>query len=334
MLSKQNSLSRYSSNDDYSFVTMLKQTKKKNFQYRMVEMKNEINHKNQILMNKLMEISMGRRQHSNQKQHRRLISLNHIVRKNENKRITQENEKFAKRLFFKKPFINVRHSEDDYSRHLQHKKRLIKLRKEDEHTFKFKQQSSPILLPPIKQQNKDISTGGQLRENKFANNPGSLHYSPKGEGKAELKGKKESIQAQSASKRSEKNRSLAHSSKKTAEPAKTAEDVKHKEEKQVENTKQTELSKKVEDAKSSESEKPLENSKEIENPKHLDPAQPSDTVKPVDTTKHPESAASALEPTAYALPSDRDGHPKSDSLSRASGQSTFYIKSLTFTHRP
>jgi len=88
-------------NDDYSLVTMLKETKRKNFEHRMTNMKNEINHQNQILMNKLMAISLEKRYYSTQKPSRISYSLNHVSRKNEHKRITRENEKFARRLFFK-----------------------------------------------------------------------------------------------------------------------------------------------------------------------------------------------------------------------------------------
>ena len=80
-LSNKHSLSRYVSTDDYSLFSMLKETKTKNFQYRMMQMKNDINHKNQILMNKLMAISMEKRHYSTHKPSQRLKSLNTVVRK-------------------------------------------------------------------------------------------------------------------------------------------------------------------------------------------------------------------------------------------------------------
>lgn len=64
-------------------------------------MKKDINHKNQILMNKLMAISAEKRKYSTSKPRRKLDSLNRVSRKLENERINKENEEFAKRLFLK-----------------------------------------------------------------------------------------------------------------------------------------------------------------------------------------------------------------------------------------
>jgi hypothetical protein len=82
---------------------MIKESKQRDFRYRMTNMKNDINHKNQILMNKLMAISMEKRGYFTASKNRRrsLNSLNQIYRKIENQRILKENERFAQRLFIK-----------------------------------------------------------------------------------------------------------------------------------------------------------------------------------------------------------------------------------------
>jgi hypothetical protein len=64
-------------------------------------MKKDINHKNQILMNKLMAISAEKRKYGTSEPRRKLDSLNRVSRKLENERINKENGEFAKRLFLK-----------------------------------------------------------------------------------------------------------------------------------------------------------------------------------------------------------------------------------------
>jgi len=134
----------------------------------------------QARLYKLMAISMERRNYSTHKPVRRLASLNHIVRKNEIRRITKENEKFAKRLFFKKPFYSVKSIENDYSQHLKHKKRLVKLRGRGKHGHSFSRKQSPGFLPPIENSYRDNEEGSKAN-NSFTENPSSLIYKPKPE---------------------------------------------------------------------------------------------------------------------------------------------------------
>ena len=115
--------------DDYKLSRMIKDFKKRNYEFRRQHQKHDIDHKNQILMNKLMSISMEKRGYSTHKPRRRIPSLNQFNRKVENIRISRENEKFAERLFFKKPNINVKKLDKDFKHcHLYHKKRLRKLK--------------------------------------------------------------------------------------------------------------------------------------------------------------------------------------------------------------
>ena len=111
-------------------------------------MKNDINHKNQILMNKLMSISLKRKNHSTTKPVRKLASLNHLNRKDEIKRISRENEAIAKRIFFKQPFISTKNIKDDYTnKHVKFKKRLVKFK--NPASMRPMNQSPKSFLPPI-----------------------------------------------------------------------------------------------------------------------------------------------------------------------------------------
>lgn len=80
---------------------MVKGYKKRDLHNKMTSMKKDINHKNQILMNKLMAISAEKRKYGTSKPKRKYDSLNRVSRKLENDRINKENEEFAKRLFLK-----------------------------------------------------------------------------------------------------------------------------------------------------------------------------------------------------------------------------------------
>lgn len=91
--------------DDYALSSMIKKFKNRNFRYRMNNWKNDINHKNQILMNKLMAISMER-PHYKVERPKKLVSLNVGTREREQKRIIRENLALAKRMYHKRPFID------------------------------------------------------------------------------------------------------------------------------------------------------------------------------------------------------------------------------------
>lgn len=73
----------------------------------LLELNMNLNRENQLLLNKLVDISQGRNQSPNgpaayKKRHASNIgprSLNITVRKQENERIERENHAFAKRLF-------------------------------------------------------------------------------------------------------------------------------------------------------------------------------------------------------------------------------------------
>jgi len=131
-------------NDDYALSSMIKQTKKRNFNYRMGRWKDEINHRNQLLMNKLMAISTEKKHYLTHKT-KRMSSLNNFARKRENKRITLENHAFVKRLYHRKGEIDVNRLEQEYKDvHLSHKRRLRKMK-----PSMFDKRSSADILPPI-----------------------------------------------------------------------------------------------------------------------------------------------------------------------------------------
>ncbi|CAI2362359.1 unnamed protein product [Moneuplotes crassus] len=115
--------------DDYSLMSMIKQTKRKNFEYRMMQQNNRISQQNTALINKLVKISSS----NNSLPHRKsmkLDSLNIHVRKNEYERIIHENTKINRRLNGLKPHINMRQIASEYkSQHLYHSRRLQKMKR-------------------------------------------------------------------------------------------------------------------------------------------------------------------------------------------------------------
>mmetsp|Transcript_60270 Transcript_60270/g.82824 ORF Transcript_60270/g.82824 Transcript_60270/m.82824 type:complete len:142 (+) Transcript_60270:188-613(+) len=92
------------------------------------------NRENQILLNKLVDISGGKRmsnsialpKKNNQTGPR---SLNIAIRKKENDRIEKENHAIAKRLFEKPGSINRKRMDDSWNQHLKLKKQVCKLKK-------------------------------------------------------------------------------------------------------------------------------------------------------------------------------------------------------------
>jgi hypothetical protein len=98
-----------------------------------------INKENQILLNKLVEISSGKwssvvappvkRNHTaNRNQSvKGPISLNVVTRKRETERIEKENHAFAKRLFDKQAVLNKKVLDVDWRNHLKYKKQIMKM---------------------------------------------------------------------------------------------------------------------------------------------------------------------------------------------------------------
>ena len=85
-----------------------------------------INKDNQILLNKLVEISSGKwssvvtapkraaKARTQSVKNNNLVSLNMIVRKKETERIEKENHAFAKRLFDKQAVLNKKNLDKDW----------------------------------------------------------------------------------------------------------------------------------------------------------------------------------------------------------------------------
>ena len=97
-----------------------------------------INKDNQILLNKLVEISSGKwssviKAPKRQKERTHSVrvkgpqSLNMIVRKRETERIERENHAFAKRLFDKQAVLNKKMLDSEYHEHIRHKKLIQKM---------------------------------------------------------------------------------------------------------------------------------------------------------------------------------------------------------------
>ena len=99
-----------------------------------------INKDNQILLNKLVEISSGkwssvvtapRRQNKVRNQSVKVgngpKSLNMIVRKKETERIERENHAFAKRLFDKQAILNKKMLDKEFHNHVKFKKQIAKM---------------------------------------------------------------------------------------------------------------------------------------------------------------------------------------------------------------
>jgi hypothetical protein len=85
----------------------------------------EINRDNQVLLNKLVEISAGK--WSSVKKETAVAqagpkSLNMAARRRETERIEKENHAFAKRLFDKQANFSKKKLEEEYKSHLKYKK--------------------------------------------------------------------------------------------------------------------------------------------------------------------------------------------------------------------
>lgn len=97
-----------------------------------------INKDNQILLNKLVEISSGKwssvvpapnRKRNQSVKVKGPTSLNMAVRKKETERIEKENHAFAKRLFDKQAVLNKTNLDKDWANHMKYKKQIQKLPK-------------------------------------------------------------------------------------------------------------------------------------------------------------------------------------------------------------
>ena len=104
-----------------------------------------INKDNQILLNKLVEISAGKWSSINQERNKpgagtasrqnktnnsRSVgptSLNMLVRKKETERIEKENHAFAKRLFDKQAILNKKKMDQEWLDHIKYKKQIAKM---------------------------------------------------------------------------------------------------------------------------------------------------------------------------------------------------------------
>ena len=96
-----------------------------------------INKDNQILLNKLVEISSGKwssvapvpvKKNRNQSvKVKGPTSLNMGVRKRETERIERENHAFAKRLFDKQAVLQKKSLDNDYMQHMKYKKQIAKM---------------------------------------------------------------------------------------------------------------------------------------------------------------------------------------------------------------
>jgi hypothetical protein len=100
-----------------------------------------INKDNQILLNKLVEISSGKWSSvaTVPKKKRAVtqsvkitngkgpVSLNSITRRKETERIEKENHAFAKRLFDKQAVLNKRNLDSDWRNHIKYKRQIAKM---------------------------------------------------------------------------------------------------------------------------------------------------------------------------------------------------------------
>ena len=99
-----------------------------------------INKDNQILLNKLVEISSGKwssvqaapqklpkKRNQSVKVSKGPISLNMLTRKKETERIEKENHAFAKRLFDKQAVLNKKNLDSEWRNHLKYKKQIQKM---------------------------------------------------------------------------------------------------------------------------------------------------------------------------------------------------------------
>lgn len=106
-----------------------KEEKKKTQEFMTQERNLEINRDNQVLLNKLVEISAGK--WSQVKKDKTAgannpgpKSLNLGFRKRETERIERENHAFAKRLFDKQAILSKKKLDEEFKSHLQYKKQI------------------------------------------------------------------------------------------------------------------------------------------------------------------------------------------------------------------
>ena len=115
-----------------------RQDRQKTKEFMTNERNISINKENQILLNKLVEISSGKwssvvapvKRNVPSKRTQSVkgpISLNVLTRKRETERIEKENHAFAKRLFDKQAVLNKKHLDTDFRNHLKYKKQIAKM---------------------------------------------------------------------------------------------------------------------------------------------------------------------------------------------------------------
>jgi len=113
-----------------------REERKKTKEFLANERNRSINKDNQILLNKLVEISTGKwtsvvpaPKKNRNKSHnvKGPSSLNMVVRKKETERIEKENHAFAKRLFDKQAVLQKKQLDQDWVSHKKYKKQIQKL---------------------------------------------------------------------------------------------------------------------------------------------------------------------------------------------------------------
>eukprot|EP00347_Sterkiella_histriomuscorum_P020106 403339081 len=144
--------------------------KLKTHEFNNLEKNILINRDNQVLLNKLVEISKGK--WSSIQAPKKPVaetlpgpkSLNIGVRKIQNDKIERENHAFAKRLFDKSGCLSKNKMDEEYMNHLKYRKQIQKIKKKNE---KFiyrmpKTNGRTGLLPPIEsgQQSKRVQSVG------------------------------------------------------------------------------------------------------------------------------------------------------------------------------
>ena len=93
----------------------------------------EVNRDNQVLLNKLVEISTGKWSHIKKEKESGANltgpkSLNVGYRKRETERIERETHAFAKRLFDRQAHLSKQKLEQDYKNHLKYKGQIQKIK--------------------------------------------------------------------------------------------------------------------------------------------------------------------------------------------------------------
>ncbi len=99
----------------------------KNNEFNVNERNIIVNKDNQILLNKLVEISSGKWSSIKQSSSQTMIgpkSLNMGYRKRETERIERENHAFAKRLFDKQANLSKKRLDQDFKDHMKYKKQI------------------------------------------------------------------------------------------------------------------------------------------------------------------------------------------------------------------